>query len=274
MSESAIAPTCAPHIAVLLAKAELLVSADRVAEARAAFQTAIESDPGDTARNEFGCFLTRVGCFDEAVEQFGRVLSAAKTNGDTCLTAAACNNLAAVYRESNQSHLAARWQQQSVEAETRVEHTADRLTVWASDLANLANDAILSGQYDLAERMLFRSLFLELKFGSMDALAADCGSLGVVALLKGEDAKAIVFLWRAYRLHCQLHDLRGAGCDLMNLAQLCGHLGRRQAAVRFLRRALGRFQRAHAANLASRAGRLLQEARDMAEVATRNPLLN
>jgi len=187
----------------------------------------------------------------------------------------ASHNLAAVYREQGRNEVAASWQQQSILAEITHGHgpgAAGELQT-ACDLTGLANDALCTGEYPLAEELLLRSLQLEKAAGSLSEQAADWGSLGVVALLNGEIDVAVSRLWQAYRLHGRLDDVRGAGCDLLNLAELALCCGRQRLAGRFLQRTQARLLQAVASQSAQQAHRRLEELRHSAGHLLGRPLV-
>ena len=261
------------RVSALLDRAENLAAADRLAEARAAFATAVRSDPGYTARSEFGRFLVRIECYDEAIEQFSILLTRAKTIGDELLRSMAANNLAAVYRELGRHDTAARLQQQAIAAEIAADADADTAPT-PCVLANRANDAIMAGDFSFARQLLRRSLALEIEAGSLAGQAADWGSLGVIARLEGNAVEAIGCLRRAHQLHRRVRDARGTGCDLMNLAEVFRAIGRWRAAGRCYGRAVRQFRQAHALTSARRAQFQLAETERIAAVLRRDVSLN
>ena len=259
------------RVSALLQRAENLAVANRLTEARAVFTTAIRSDSGYAARSEFGRFLVRIECYDEAIEQFSILLTQAKTIGDELLRSMVANNLAAVYRELGRHDTAARLQQQAIAAETAAgADTAPTPCV----LANRANDAIMAGDFSLARQLLRRSLALEIEAGSLAGQAADWGSLGVVARLEGSTGEAIGCLRRAHQLHRRVRDARGTGCDLMNLAEVFRAIGRWRAAGRCYGRAVRQFRQAYALASARRAQFQLAETERIAAVLRRDVSLN
>ena len=268
------ASTVPAQVSSLLRRAEFHAAHDRHAQAKVAFRAGIEFDTGPTARNAFGCYLTLMECYGEAIEQFSILLAQAKKLGDEDLRSVASNNMASVYRAMGCVELAARFQQQSIQAESRVDPDSTGDDRVACDFSNRALDAMLAGEFDLAENLLRRSLSLELTAGTQEGQAADWGNLGVLAGLQGDTTTGINYLWRAYRLHALLNDDRGAGCDLMNLAELYGNLGHRQVAVHYLKKAVRRLERAQAARTVARARRLLEEATRTRDVLERDLRLN
>ena len=271
--ESQLAVTSS--VSFLLEFARLQIEQGQPDKVRAVYAAAIDLDSGWTARNEFGCFLWRIACFEEAIEQFATLLEHSYEDEDAVLRATATNNLAAVYRTMGRHGQAAVLQQQSIAAECHVAlddvSANDRITC---DLTNRANDAILAGDYSLSERLLRQSLSLEIAANSLAGQAADWGNLGIVAGLSGNNAAGIRGIWRAYRLHLQLGDECGAGHDLMHLADLFCNVGRRKAAISCLRRAVRRFDRALAFKSADEARVRLLEALQVESVLNRNPLWN
>jgi tetratricopeptide (TPR) repeat protein len=259
------------RVSVLLERAEALAAEHRLADAKAAFLTAIRCDSGHTARNEYGRFLTRTESYDEAVEQFSILLTQAKATGDEQLRSTATNNLAAVYRELGCPDIAARLQQQAIAAEMA---TGEDTYPTSCVLANRANDAILAGDFHLARCLLRRSLALEVEAKSLAGQAADWGSLGVIAGLEGNTGEAIGCLRRAYQLHQRLSDAHGAGCDLMNLAETFRTIGRWRAASRCYLRAMRRFEQAGSPQSIQRAQAQRDETERLAAVLRRDVSLN
>lgn len=261
-------------VSALIKHAGLLAETGRSRDAEAVYRAAVECDPHGWVRNAFGAFLFRLDRHAHAIEQFRTALKIAVASGDAELRSAAANNLAAVYRELGRYPSATGWQQQSLSACLEASGSSCRVGPSACDLSNRGNDAILAGNLCLAEQLFRRSLLLERVAGSTSGQASDWGSLGIVAMLRSQYRKAIVCLWRAYRLHQRAGDDRGAGCDLLNLAETCFRLGKHRAAGRFLRHGGKRLDRAGATRLAAKARLLLQQADRIAGVATRDPLLN
>lgn len=243
---------------VLLERAEHLASLGRTEAARSTFEQAVRHDPGQLARNAYGCFLRSIEDYRGAIEQFTGLLDAARENSDHELLAIASNNLAAVFRDLGEYELASRFQQRATASQPECDHV---------DLSNLANDALVSGRYDLAERLVRLSLHMEGEDGSFESEAADRGTLGLLAGLTGNAREGIGLLRSACVLHRRAEDHRGLGADYVNLAFLFGALGRSRAQVRCLRRAVRCYRLASANTSASRARRLLREARSEAKLA-------
>lgn len=265
---------CPPQVFALLRQAEQLAAARRPAQAGAAFLLAIARDPGFTARNAYGCFLAQIGRHQEALEEFSHLLATAHLRGDATLRAVASHNMAAVYRETGHMHDAALWQQRSLTAEAADPPDPDRSVATACDLTGRGNDALLRGDYELAETLFYRSLWLEIEAGCLEGQAADWGSLGLAAGFKGDVGWAVSCLRQAFRLHREVNDPHGAGCDLLNLAQIFREIGRWTTALLCLRQAVRWFESAQAEAWMQRAARDLEEVRRVLAVKRRNPLLN
>jgi len=237
----------------LLQLARFLAEGDRSDACRAAYGAAIRLDQGFSARNEYGAYLWRVGSYDEAIEQFRRLLRQAWEEGDTWQRSIASNNLAAVYRSVGQTARAHAFQQQSIRNASDAD--ADPLQT-ACDLGNRACDALLAGEFRLAEQLLLQSLLLESASGNLEGQAADWGNFGVLYGQLQAFGLGTRCLLRAYHLHAELNDARGCGMDLINLADLFERAGREQRAIRCLHRAVMCLDRAQATRLKDQAERL------------------
>jgi tetratricopeptide (TPR) repeat protein len=273
MKKSAV-PTDAESSISVLEEAKRLANHGRHPEARATFNRAIAASECPVARNEFGCYLSQVECFDEAIEQFAELMNWAKRCGNEHWRSVACNNLAGVYRTIGRSDLAARAQQLSIVAASHDNYETGGDEHLACDLANRATDAILARKYRLAEQLLRRSLLVETALGSLAGQAADWGNLGLLAALRGDLALGRRNLWRAYQMHIRAADHHGAGCDLMNLSDILRQQGQWYAAIRLLRRSIEQFEVISAHESATAAQQRLDEAIRVIEVEQRNPLLN
>ncbi|HLJ12429.1 MAG TPA: tetratricopeptide repeat protein [Planctomycetaceae bacterium] len=215
-------------------------------------------DPAVTL-NEYGQFLWRRGEFGAALVQFERLLTVAYARKCPALRSAAWNNLAVIHRELGETAFAAACQQQSWDAASSQLAAAPRHEMLGSDLTNLANTAILSGDYGLAERLLEAALECDVMEGDSSDEAADWGSLGIVAALNGEMDEARKRFVKAYRIHRRLEDDRGVGCDLGHLAELFVASEEWRRARRLMARAIVHFDRAGCRLLASRARQTLLE---------------
>lgn len=248
-----------PSVIQLLDDAEWLAVNGRAEFACALFRRAAERDETGQAINAYGRFLWSRGELSAARDQFRLLLRMADSRNDTGLRSVAWNNLAAIHRELGEESVAASCQQQSWRAAQADRPNSDSCRDISAEWSNRANDAILAGDLQLAERLLIASVRWERRFGTSSGEAADWGSLGIVAAMKGYPLTAARHFWRAYRLHRQANDHRGMGSDLMHLGQLYADAGRCRIAVRLLERAIRHFRRAGNNPLAAKAFSAMNE---------------
>lgn len=182
---------------------------------------------------------------------------------------AVLNNQAGVCRSLGAFAKAAALQQQSLKVQLSISGEAT-----PADLAGAAQDAILRGEFGIAENLLLRSLHQETAAGNQAGIAADCGNLGLLAGLRGQLAVGIRFLGRARQIHLKLKDDLGAGTDFLNLAELFRTAGRWSLAARSLHRAKKHFERAGAPASIRHVNARLKELNKLDEVQSRDPLLN
>lgn len=257
----------------LLNLEKLLLQADGVeeqfgsepSESRA---THVDVQRTGAALAALGEYFLLTGRLRESLVTFRRLLKLAERVADAGLWSLACNNLAVVYRELGDASHAAALQHRSWDAEMRDALSDKRECEAGCDLGNHASDAILAGDLPAAERLLRLSLRWETAHGSTAGAAADWGNLGVVALLRGHHRRAMHSLRQALRLHRQLKDERGIGCDLLHLGLLCDSLDRRRAAVRLLTRAKHYLQESGATHLAKKAAEVLADVQRQVLVET------
>lgn len=238
----------------------LVTSARRCAKqgdftrARSAFGHALSIQDEPALRIEFGDFLSRTGEISAARIEYKHALQRANDSGDHRCSAVVLNQLAASYRQAGDYPTAAVTQRRSLAEELR--HSSNQLDLRV-DLSNSAADAIAEKDYVTAERLLRRSLALEIFAQSSAGEAADCGNLGLVQAMSGKTTTAISWLRRALRLHRQLNDDRGVASDLMNLALIFGVLDRPKRARRLLRKAVVLLEQNSICDLLSQATWLL-----------------
>ncbi len=237
-----------------------------------AFTRAVELDSTGAALNEYGCFLWHTGYTNEAVVQFQRLLALADQRASAALRSVACNNLAVAFRESGDRVSAAAWQQRSWK--TAAAQPAAASGELGCDLGNRGNDAILAGDYELAEQLLQCSLAWETSFGTPGGAGTDWAGLGIVAALRGDWFAAFGRFRRALRLHDAAGDERGSGCDWLHLGQIWAELGRWRPALRCLNRAVRRLELAGATRPAMSARLALADVQRRALLAAFNPSLN
>src|SRR5258708_1418756 len=167
------------------------------------------------AVNELGQLHWQCGDLAAAQRQFERLLGIGQSEESAALCETAWNNLAVVHRERGNVAQAAFCQQQSWKAALERAHAAESSPAgWACQLTNRANDAILSGDFTLAERLLGSALTCDRLSHNLSEEADDWGNLGIVAALTGRMALARWRFAHAYQLHTRLGDERGMGCDL------------------------------------------------------------
>ncbi|MBM83342.1 MAG: hypothetical protein CMJ78_22500 [Planctomycetaceae bacterium] len=260
-------------VTFLLDTAELLAQEGRHREARATFVAAIDIDETPRAQNMFGCYLLTTESYNEAATHFQAILNAAQVNEDACLRALAYNNLAAAHRGSGDFEKACSYQQQSLSSEG---HCSARLDTASEscDWSNRANDAIHSGQFELAEELLWRALGIDQHESRAADEAADWGNLGALAILQDDWEQAVKCLWNAYEIHLELNDHYGLGQDMLNLAEALRKQGEHALAIDCLRHSIERFKLANARDSLKVARCRLDEAQIAEEFADTDPCWN
>ncbi|MFH1302611.1 MAG: hypothetical protein ABIK07_16235 [Planctomycetota bacterium] len=259
-----------------------LFSQGKRAEARALFHSPKLQAAEWERCLHFGQFLLKTGHASEAIEQFSLVLDYAHQQDENRLRSVVCHNLAAAYRNLGYFELAAQFQQYSISwgdlrsanhltLEQEVEQLSDDA---ACDLTGRANDAIIQQDYQLAEQLLNISLTREILYGCFDDQAADWGNLGIIQGLKGNHARAISYLWKAYLLHKKTINLPAMGQDLKHLAELFWVSGRSHRAIRCLTRSMSCFSRSHHSAEEQQMGSRLHEMQRLLTIREHNPLLN
>lgn len=229
-----------------------------------------------------GQFLLETGHASEAIEQLSITLDYAHQQQENLLRSVVCHNLAIAYRKLGYFELAAQFQQYSIAwgdlrsaDHLTLEQEVDQLSDDAAcDLTGRANDAIIQGDYQLAEQLLNISLAREILYGSPDAQAADWGNLGIIHGLQGNHARAISYLWKAYLLHKQTSNLSAMGRDLVHLAEIFWAIGRFQRATRCLSRSIRYFSLCDQMDNEQSASARLHELQRLLQVKLHNPLLN
>ena len=236
------APAPSADVSCLLSEAEEFARSGASRAAESLFRRALGSTPEPSALNAYGCFLRERGRHADAAAQFCDLLDHAERAGDVAWQAVAANNLAAVCREWGEPEFALRIQRYAVRLEQSGSGPMPRLS--PTCLGNLAAAAIAVGDYGRAERLLWQSLLGEWAAGNLAGEADDWGNLGIAAGLQGELGEAVVYFWRALRIHRRLRDERSVGLDLLHLGQALAGLGAWQAARRALLRAQSWLERA------------------------------
>ena len=277
----------APAAAACLERAELHQASGRLAEAAAEYHAALDQDPGPRSQLAYSRFLWQSGCSRAAESLLRQAVDRALHEQDDELLEVAAASLACVLRDSGRRAEAAGWQQRSLAAAMKVSATVETATshstsggdaddggIPVEDLLGLAGDAIAAGKLDLAQSLATRALEVSRCRRQREHQADAWGTLGLVALLRGETDSALTLLGRAFRLHCDLRDAESAGRDLLNLAETCHRIGRWNSAVRCLKQARQRFREAGCVRLLERASARLKEAERFLAVTTRPATLN
>ncbi len=271
-----------PALPELVQEAYELFSRGYRAEARALFYSPdIQAAEWERCL-QFGQFLLKTGYASEAIEQLSLVLDHAHQQEENHLRSIVCHNMAAAYRNLGYFELAAQFQQYSISwgdlrsanhltLEQEVEQLSDDA---ACDLTGRANDAIIQQDYQLAEQLLNISLSREILYGSSDAQAADWGNLGIIQGLKGNHARGVSYLRKAYLLHKQTNNLSAMGQDLKHLAELFWVSGRSRRAIHCLTRSMSYFSRSHHSVEEQQTGSRLHEMQRLLTVQEHDPLLN
>jgi tetratricopeptide (TPR) repeat protein len=257
-----------------LERAEFWTRCGCVAQAQAEFTQALREDE-PAARVAFGLFLREYGDWSAAVHQFQQLLDFSRRRNNTRLQAIALNNLAVLHREAGKQQLAASFQQRSFAAESAGDKTGESGLGLACDLSNLANDALLAGEYRMASRLLTSALQLDvLDDKNIPAQAADWGSLGLANLMANRFADALRCLKKSLRLHRQLKDPRGMGCNLLHISQFWATLGAWSRAERHVERAIGILHGLPRGEIHEEAQAWLELTRRQRRVRECNPLCN
>ena len=237
----------------LLRQAERLAAQGNCGAAKIHFQQAVATDDSGEALSAWGLFQRQSGELEEALASFEQLLILADNNADAELRAVASNNLACLCRELGEPEVASSWQQQSWQAAQKHGVVAGTHVELGCDLSNRANDALLAGDFALAERLFNLALQWESANGSASRQGDDWGSLGLVAALQGDFETALERLQEATRLHREAGDLRGVGSDLLNVAELCAAQQDWEPGLRICEEAQQVLRNAGAADLHERA---------------------
>lgn len=199
------------------------------------FQEAVASDPGPEIHVAYGTFLAERQAIRPAIAQLMQGLDGAQATGNLDLQAVVFSNLAILYRQSGDHDLAQRFQRQVL----AIQGAAD-----AGDLLNWSADALLAGKTKLAENLARNGFQLVEDSDDIETQADLYGSQGIAAARSGKLRKAVKLLIRAARGHQYVDDDRGLGADYLNLAEICGLMGRQAWQRAFLSAARDGFDRA------------------------------
>ncbi len=276
MLQSCEARTLVPSVERLLNLAERYRSTGDLAEATQVFFQAISIDDGTSARVAFLRFLLQQERNAEACHQAGLLLNHARVGQDLALQKLAYSSLASAHRMRSEFDMAARYEQLAISAgQKAISRNPTEPMEAPCFFSDMATDALQRGELNLAEELLRRSIAANsTPDGSQTELADDWGNLGAIAALRGELRHAVACFWNALKLHRELRDFHGEGCDLLNLAEVAWETGHRRLAFRCYRRAVAAFEEIEEVNAADRARQMLHRAVKIAEVTSRDLLLN
>lgn len=180
-------------------------------------------------RVTLGTLLAERGDWRAAIEEWTAVIDEAQAVADTNALSAVYHNLAALYRESGDFRLAASFQQKSLSLleEGRAE-----------DFLQLAGDAIVRRQWDLAEKLLDVATGLDvdgdeqLDIESTAVQESEIEAMrGLLAGFRRDPHQARRALRTAYRNHSASGKEQLAAKDLVNLAAVLAQNGQPGLAV-------------------------------------------
>ncbi|MDA1014475.1 MAG: tetratricopeptide repeat protein [Planctomycetota bacterium] len=270
-SQDSSVPT---SVQALLQKAAFFASLEEFDQSEELYQQAIAADSGSVASNEYGSYLFGKGRLEEAIDLFSQLLVTARQSRDDELESTALNNLAACYREKGEFAVASRFQQRALGAGSKASRDTDAAFVSAAELSNLANDAIINEQFELAEQLVEESLSMEIEMSNADGQAADWATLGLLAGFQGKTSVAIERLFFAYRLHLRLGETRLAARDLKNMAEIYACGDQVDSAIRSLKRARTAFQEVGDLDEQHAVDSRLAEFQQMQNVLSLDPRMN
>ncbi len=258
----------------LLEKAQFFESLGDHSQAEDFYHQAVEADGGSVAVNEACSYHFRQGHVNQAIDGFSQLLVTARQTRDEELESTALNNLAACYRELGDVAVANRFQQRALAAGQKASRDTDAAFVSAAELSNLANDAILERNFDLAEKLIEESLTMEIEAAHAEGQASDWATLGLIAGFQGNLAVAIERLNFAYRIHLRIGDNRMAARDLKNMAEVYAASDQMDSAVRSLKQARSLFDQLDEQEEVLAADERLADLAVPQAVVTIDPLLN
>lgn len=225
----------------LLEKAQFFESLGEHTKAEDFYAEAVDSDGGSVALNEACSYDFRQGRLNKAIDGFSQLLVTARRTSDEELQSTALNNLAACYRELGDVSVASRFQQRALAAGHTSGLESNAAFVSSAELANLANDAILDRNFDLAEKLIEESLTMEIESANAEGQASDWATLGLIAGFQGKLSVAIERLHFAYRIHVRIGDNRLAARDMKNMAEVYAASNQVDSAMRYTKRARSMF---------------------------------
>lgn len=240
------------NAAILLARAEQCADRREWLSADELFRQAVTADVSPRSRIAYSVYLAAQERYFECISVCMPVLEGT----DRQAIGIVCHNLAAIYREIGDYDLARRFQ-------WRATLLQDDST--SEDLLGLANDALISDHPDAAASLVATACDMD----GDDFEGADGDLIATAGLVKAKlnlTREGLYLLFAAYRRHRSVHDDRGMGFDLMNMAIMFGELNRHQAERMCLVRAIECFKQAEAPYSAERARQQLDQLDQMDSV--------
>ncbi len=213
-----------------------LTASGRWHDAEVTLRAVAESTGSREARISLGTLLADRGQLHAAVREWTRVIDSAHVSGDRAALAAVYHNLAAVYRQLGDVDLARRFQQRSL---------AHQDSCGPEDLLQLANDALSTRSWDLAESLLDAAAgFAGHGAETSDLAPQILATRGLLLGLRGRPRVGIPLLRRSLQQNRLAGDDLLAGKDLVNLAALFDQTDRPGLAMLCLRAAQRYFRAA------------------------------
>ena len=222
------------RVADLVASAESFAKRREWALAEAQFRQALSLDSTPRSQIAYGVFLAQRERYFEAISIFTRVLD----GDDRTAIGIVCHNLAAIYREVGDLDLARRFQWRA---------TLLHDDLGAEEMLGMANDAIVSERHEVAESLVTAARVMASDEEGEETSDADLmATMGLVQAAMNSPEEGLFTLFAAYRCHQAVHDLRGMGADLLNMASQFGFLKRFRAERGCIVRAIRCFEQASA----------------------------
>lgn len=229
-----------------------LTASGRWHDAEVTLRAVAESTGSHEARISLGTLLADRGQLHAAVREWTRVIDSAYVGGDRAALSAVYHNLAAIYRQLGDVDLARRFQQRSLTLQD---------ACGPEDLLQLANDALSTRSWDLAESLLDAAAgFASNGVETSDLTHQILATRGLLLGLRGRPLVGIPLLRRSFHQNRLAGNDLLAGKDLVNLAALFDQTERPGLAILCLRGALRYFRAAEDAVEVNRARYLLRSA--------------
>jgi hypothetical protein len=217
----------------LLERAEFAASQRDWVVADGRFRDAVSVDITPASRIAYGVRLAERERYFDAISIFTPILD----GQDLVAIGIVCHNLAAIYREIGDLDLARRFQWRA---------TLQQVDLGTEELLGMASDALESNHPAVAESLIVAACAMtDDETGHIED-ADLMATLGLVNATLKSTKQGLRNLFAAYHQHRSVHDFRGMGIDLLNMATLFGGIDRYRAERACLVRALQCFQQASA----------------------------